>query len=230
MHPLVLTAGHQGERGERLALRAGAQHQRLLRRQRAEILDRDQQVHRHPQVAEIAGHPNVAEHAAAYQGDLAAELVGVVEDLLHAVHVAGEAGHHHAMLGGRENLAEGPSDLDLGGDVAGLVSVGRIRQQQVDALTSPPRSVGRESIGVRSNLKSPVWTIVPARIRNATAIPSGIECDTAKNSRSKGPSETRSPGRTSTREGLRLYSSSFADSMPSDSRVPYTGTSKSRRK
>src|SRR6266540_1115721 len=210
MHPLVLTAGHQGERGERLALRAGAQHQRLLRRQRAEILDRDQQVHRHPQVAEIAGHPNVAEHAAAYQGDLAAELVGVVEDLLHAVHVAGEAGHHHAMLGGRENLAEGPSDLDLGGDVAGLVSVGRIRQQQVDALTSQPRE--------------------PARIRNATAIPSGIECDTAKNSRSKGPSETRSPGRTSTREGLRLYSSSFADSMPSDSRVPYTGTSKSRRK
>ena len=44
---------------------------------------------------------------------------------------------------------------------------------------SPPRSVGRPSIGVRSILKSPVCTIVPAGVRRATAMPSGIECDMA---------------------------------------------------
>ena len=44
---------------------------------------------------------------------------------------------------------------------------------------SPPRSVGRPSIGVRSILKSPVCTIVPPGVRRATAMPSGIECDMA---------------------------------------------------
>ena len=82
-----------------------------------------------------------------------------------------------------EDVLEGPADLDLGDDEAWLVGVGGVRQEQVDALRGqpgqPPRSVGRPSIGVRSILKSPVCTIVPPGVRRATAMPSGIECDTA---------------------------------------------------
>ena len=36
------------------------------------------------------------------------------------------------------------------------------------------------STGVWSNLKSPVWTIVPTGVRNAMPMASGMECPTRK--------------------------------------------------
>ena len=62
---------------------------------------------------------------------------------------------------------------------------------------SPRRSVIRPSRGSWSILKSPVCRTVPAEVRMPTAIASGMEWLTAKNSHSKGPSCSRWPSRTS---------------------------------
>ncbi len=58
------------------------------------------------------------------------------------------------------------------------------------------RSVMRPSSGSWSILKSPVCSTRPASVRIATASASGMEWLTATNSRSNGPSRSRSPSRT----------------------------------
>ena len=45
----------------------------------------------------------------------------------------------------------------------------------------------RPSTGVRSSLKSPLWMIVPAGVKNAVAKPCGTECVTGMNWQSNGP-------------------------------------------
>ena len=63
----------------------------------------------------------------------------------------------------REDVVQHRADAALGGDEAGHLGVGRVRQQQVDAGSAPsrakpPRSVSRPSSGSWSILKSPVCT------------------------------------------------------------------------
>jgi hypothetical protein len=60
---------------------------------------------------------------------------GGVNDLLHPVHVAGEAGHDDALVGlRREDTTERHADRGLGFGEAGLFGVGGVRQEQADAL------------------------------------------------------------------------------------------------
>ena len=61
---------------------------------------------------------------------------------------------------------------------------------------SSARSVRRPSTGVRSSLKSPECTIVPAGVKNAVANPCGTECVTGTNWQSNGPMLRRSPSWT----------------------------------
>ena len=91
------------------------------------------------QIAQVAGDAHVADHRAADEGDPAAVLVGRVEDLLDAVHVAGEAGHDDALLGVREDLAQDVRDVALGRDEARDLGVRRVGEEEVDALLAQPR-------------------------------------------------------------------------------------------
>ena len=61
-----------------------------------------------------------------------------VEDLLDAVHVRGEAGDDDAPLGLGEHALEHRADLALGRDEPGHLGVGRVDQEQVDALVAEP--------------------------------------------------------------------------------------------
>ena len=78
---------------------------------------------------------DVLAHGAAERGHLAAVGHGGVDDLLHPVHVAGEAGHDDALAGlGREDPAQRHAHRGLRLGEAGLLRVGGVRQEEADAL------------------------------------------------------------------------------------------------
>ena len=89
----------------------------------------------------------------------------------------------------------------------------------------PPRSVSRPSSGSWSILKSPVCSTTPAGVVMATAMASGIEWLTAKNSSSNGPNDSRPPSATSTAAGVIRCSVSLLRTSPSVSREPISGMS-----
>ena len=72
------------------------------------------------------------------QGDLAAVLGGGVHDLLHPVHVAGEAGHDDALLGSREDVGQHRPDRALRHHDARHLGVRGVGQQQVNAVGAEP--------------------------------------------------------------------------------------------
>ena len=63
---------------------------------------------------------------------------GGVEDLLDAVHVAGEAGDDDPARGGAEDRLDGRGEVALGGGEAGHLGVGGVGEEQVDALLAEP--------------------------------------------------------------------------------------------
>ena len=77
---------------------------------------------------------HVADHGTSDEHDLAAVLVGGVHDLLHAVHVAGEAGHDDLASGLCERLVERRTDGGLRLDEARDLGVGGVHHQQIHTL------------------------------------------------------------------------------------------------
>ena len=59
---------------------------------------------------------------------------GGVEDLLDAVHVAGEAGHDDPPRCGAEDLVDRRGEVALGGGEPGDLGVGGVDEEQVDAF------------------------------------------------------------------------------------------------
>src|SRR6478735_7026965 len=135
----VLPVGHPGQRRHRLALGAGADEDHLVVGQVVELLDVDEDAVGDLEIAELGGDAHVADHGAPDHGHLAAGLLGGVQDLLDAVHVAAEAGDDDASLGVPEHLVDGRGDLQLGRGEAGDVGVRRVGEEQVDALLPQPR-------------------------------------------------------------------------------------------
>ncbi len=86
------------------------------------------------QIAQVTGDAHVADHRPADEGDLAAVLVGGVQDLLDAVHVAGEAGDDDPAWRGAHHLLDRRVQLPLGGGEAGYFGVGGVGEEQVHAL------------------------------------------------------------------------------------------------
>ena len=96
--------------------------------------------------------------------------------------------------------------LDVGADIVAH------REGELDAaLAAGPaapswakrwKSTCSPSIGVWSILKSPVWMMTPCGVVIASAAQSGILCVTRRNSIEKGPTSTRSRGRTLTSRSL----------------------------
>src|SRR6478735_2554867 len=134
----VLAVRHPREGRHRLTLGAGADEDELVVTQAVDLLDVDEDAVGHPEVAELGGDAHVAHHRAPHHGDLAAGLLRGAEHLLHAVHVAAEAGDDDAALGVAEDLVDGRSDLELGRREAGDVGVRRVGEEEVDALLAQP--------------------------------------------------------------------------------------------
>ena len=134
----VLEVRHAREDGHRLALRSGAHVDDAIVRQ----LERDLEVDQHPlgnlEVAELRGDAHVAHHAAADQGDLASVRDRGIQHLLDAVDVTGEARHDHPTRGLRDDPLEDRPDVALERCEAGHVGVGRIGEEQIDALFAEP--------------------------------------------------------------------------------------------
>ena len=107
-------------------------------------------------------------HRQAERGDLAAEGDGGVGDLLHPVHVAGEAGDDDApALVLVEQVVEHGADALLGAGVpvrrrrwwSRPSAGGRPARTAMEPMRA--RSVSRPSTGVRSSFQSPVCMITP---------------------------------------------------------------------
>ena len=146
---VVVAAGHPAERRQRLALRPGGHQHDLLGRHRGGLVQRHHQPGRDVQQAEVAGDAHVAHHRPADEGDLAPVRPGAVEHLLDAVHVAGEAGDDQPLRRPGEDVVQDRADAPLGGDEAGHLGVGRVRQQQVDAGQPQPgegAEVGQDAV------------------------------------------------------------------------------------
>jgi hypothetical protein len=125
------------QRGQRLALAAGADHADLARGEAVDVLDVDEVGRLDVQQMELARQLDVGLHGAAHEGDLAVLLERHVDDLLDAVDVAGEAGHDHASLGPlEEEPAQRAAHRALRGGEAGLLGVGRVAQQQRHTLVA----------------------------------------------------------------------------------------------
>src|SRR6266542_1033236 len=94
------------------------------------------------------------------------------------------------------------------------------------------RSVGLESSGVWSSLKSPVCRTVPNGVSTATATPSGMEWVTRRNRIRNGPASAGSPGTISlsSARSRTPCSSSLPSSRARVSAVPYTVVLVSRRR
>ncbi len=68
---------------------------------------------------------------------------GGVEHLLHAMHVRGEARDDHPAGRLGDDVGDDVADLALGRDEAGNLGVGRVGQQQVDALVAQSGEAGQ---------------------------------------------------------------------------------------
>ena len=101
-----------------------------------------QQAGWHGEVAHLGGEAHVAHHRAADEAHLPPVRRRRVEHLLHPVHVAGEAGDDDPRARPVEHAVEHRPDLALGDHEPGLVGVGGIDEEQVDALVAQPGEPG----------------------------------------------------------------------------------------
>jgi hypothetical protein len=91
------------------------------------------------QVAEVFGDRHVAHHRAAEEREAAPVRGGGVDDLLHAVDVAREARDDDATRRLRDHLVEHRADVALERREAGHVGVGRVDEEEVDAVLAEAR-------------------------------------------------------------------------------------------
>ena len=136
VHVRVVGGGHPAQRRQRLALAAGGDDHQLLVRVVGDLLRLDEHALGHLDVAQLAADVHVLLHRPPDQHDLAAQRVGGVDHLLHAVDVGGERGHHDPALAAREGLFQVGADRRLRQRPAGPVGVGGVAEQQQDALAA----------------------------------------------------------------------------------------------
>ena len=148
----MVVVGDARERGHRLALAARAEDHHLARRQLHRLLRLDQNVLRHVEVAELPGDVEVLAHRAADDRDLAADLDGDVDRLLHPVDVRREGDDEDPALAKRDQRAKRFSDEPLGAGHPRPLGVRRVAEHQVDAEVPElrqPADVGLEAVDGR---------------------------------------------------------------------------------
>ena len=82
------------------AWRAAGKDEQALGIEAANILRANDHAIRNAKIAEVVGDFDVVDHAAADEGDFAANAIGDVDDLLNAVDGGGEAREDHAARRG----------------------------------------------------------------------------------------------------------------------------------
>ncbi len=85
------------------------------------------------QKAEVVGDLGDVAHAAADDGDLAAELLREIDDLLQAVNGGTEGGDEEAAFGAVEDVFEARADGAFGFGIAGPIGIGGVRHEQQHA-------------------------------------------------------------------------------------------------
>ena len=130
----MIAVGDTAKRGHRLALGTGAHVDELVVLHIMGLLQVDDRVFRKSQVAQIRSDGHVANHGTAHEHHLATVLVGGVDNLLHTVHMAGEAGHDDLARGLGERLIQRRANGGFRLDEAWNLSVGGIHHQQIHAL------------------------------------------------------------------------------------------------
>ena len=142
LEPAVVALRHQRQGRHRLALAAGRDHAHLARaagRATSSMSTSAWSGMRSRPI--VAGQPHVLLHRQAERRHLAPERHGGVGDLLHPVHVAGEAGDDDApALVLVEQVVEHLAHRALAAGVTGLVGVGRVAEQQADAVARRERA------------------------------------------------------------------------------------------
>ena len=133
LQALHLAPEHPGQAAHLLALGAGAEHQDLLGLEEGHLLGVDEEIVRQLEALQFPGHGDVALHGAPQQADLAALLVGQVQQGLDAVDVGAEGGHEQLALGLLEGVPQALPADGLGGRAARPQDVGGIREQHRDA-------------------------------------------------------------------------------------------------
>ena len=106
VHEVVVALGDPAQRRHRLALAAGGDQHLALGGEVGEVLGVDHDARRDVEVAEVLGDAHVAHHGPTDVPDLAAVRDRGVEDLLHAVHVGGEAGDDDPLVAVVEDPVE----------------------------------------------------------------------------------------------------------------------------
>ena len=136
----VVGISHARERGHRLALRAGGREDDLLRRIVFELVDINDHVVGHVDVAQLLGNLHIVDHGAAGEGELAAILNRAVDDLLDAADIGREGRDDDALMArGGEELLKAVGDLLLRGRIAGTLGVGALREQREHTLVAESR-------------------------------------------------------------------------------------------
>ena len=130
----VQAVRHAAEGGHALSLAAGRDDDGLFSGIVFELFDVDQGVVGHIEHIEPGRGLDDVDHAPALDDDLAAIFIGVVDDLLDAVHVGGEGRHDDPRVRVvAEDLIDAPADHFLRGCVPRALRVGGVAHEGQDA-------------------------------------------------------------------------------------------------
>ncbi len=133
IHVLVIVDRDPGQRRQRLALRAGAQAQHVLRRVVAHVRVADLQPRRHLEVPQPGRDLRVLDHATPDERHLPPVLLGQVHEHLHPVQARREQRDDDLPLGRGEDLLERVDDLQLRAGVARPVDVRAVAEERQHA-------------------------------------------------------------------------------------------------
>ena len=132
----VVAVGDPRQRGHRLALAPGAEHQHAVRRQLHRLFRRHDRLLRKLDIPEVARDVHVLPHRAADDRDFAAVRDRDLGGLLDAVHVRRERRDDDPPGAKRDELAEGLADESLGAGHPRTLRVRRVAEQKVDAAAA----------------------------------------------------------------------------------------------
>src|ERR1700752_4429312 len=132
-----------GKRGHRLSLAAAGENDQSLGIEAANVLRTNDHAVGDAQIFEGVGDLDVVDHAAADEGDFAADARGDVDHLLYAVDRRSEAGKDDAARGGAAKLFDARDDGALGAGKAGALDVGGVGEKSEDAFVA----VAGEGVG-----------------------------------------------------------------------------------
>ncbi len=130
----AMAVGRQAvQHGHGLALRAGGHDDDLLGRQPVDLVQADQHVVGDVEIAQLAGHLGVFDHAPAGDGDLALVSLGHIHHLLDARDQRRKGGDDQPARRFAHDLVKGIVQHRLRRGRAGLVGVGAVREQRQHA-------------------------------------------------------------------------------------------------